>query len=71
MVKNSINNNKKTNNHLSVQLIEHKQKTLTYGIGNPGPGLVQAQKVTGLKSYHSLVIAFFYFFIQIYRFFQS
>jgi hypothetical protein len=36
-VNNSTNINK-TNNHLSPQLTEHK-KTMTYGIGNLGPGL--------------------------------
>jgi hypothetical protein len=34
MVSNSTNINK-TNNHLSPQTIEHKKKTMTYGIGNP------------------------------------
>ena len=35
----------KTNNHLSLQIIEHKKKTMTCDAGNPGPGLSQAQKV--------------------------
>jgi hypothetical protein len=34
----------KTNNHLSTQLIEHKKKTTTYGVVNPGLSLGQAQK---------------------------
>ena len=34
MVSNSTNINK-TNTHLSPQTIEHKKKTMTYGIGNP------------------------------------
>ena len=29
---------------LSTQIIEHK-KNITYGIGNPGPGLGQVQKM--------------------------
>ena len=43
MVNNS-NNINKTNNHLSIQIIEHKKNTMTYGIGNIGPGLGQVQK---------------------------
>jgi hypothetical protein len=42
-VNNSTNINK-TNNHLSPQLTEHK-KTMTYGIGNLGPGLWQTQNL--------------------------
>jgi hypothetical protein len=38
MVNNSININK-TNNHISPHIIEHKNKIMTYGIGNQGPGL--------------------------------
>ena len=34
---------KKPNNHLSPQTIKHK-KEHPYGIGNPDPGLGQAQK---------------------------
>jgi hypothetical protein len=39
---NNSNNINKTNNHLSPQLIEQKN-TMIYDIGNPGPGLGQAQ----------------------------
>jgi hypothetical protein len=38
--------NIKTNNHFSLQLIEkkkRKKKAATYDVGNPGPGLGQAQ----------------------------
>jgi hypothetical protein len=42
MVNNSTDINKK-NNHLSHQSTEHKE-TMTYDIGNPGPGLGQPQK---------------------------
>jgi hypothetical protein len=48
MVNNS-NNINKTNNHLSTQNIEHKKKTITYGIGNSGPGLGQAQQCGRVK----------------------
>ena len=43
VVVNNFTNINKTNNYLSPQITEHK-KTVTYGIGNPGPGLRQAQK---------------------------
>jgi hypothetical protein len=43
MVNNSTNITK-TNNHFSIQIIEHKKNTMTYGIGNLGPGLGQAKK---------------------------
>jgi len=39
----------KTNNHFSPHTTEHKSKTITYGIGNLGPGLGQAQNATGLN----------------------
>ena len=39
----------KTNNHLSHQLIKHKKNTMTYDVGNPGPGLRESQKYGGLK----------------------
>jgi len=48
MVNNLININK-TNNHLSLQIIEHKKKTTTYNIGNPGSDLGQAQTCGGVK----------------------
>jgi hypothetical protein len=31
-------------NYSSSKIIEHKKKTMTYGVGNPGPDLRQAQK---------------------------
>jgi hypothetical protein len=37
------------NNHLSPQLIEHKKKTATCIIWNPGPCLGQAQKCDRVK----------------------
>ena len=44
MVNNSTNINK-TNNHLSSQLNSlNTDKTTTYYVGNPGPGLGQAHK---------------------------
>ena len=54
IVNNSININiNKTNNHLSPQIIEHTMiltVILTYDVGNPGPGLEQAQKCVWVKS---------------------
>ena len=47
---NSSTNIKNRNNHISPQLTEHKKKgTSTYVIGNPGPGLRQAQKCGRIK----------------------
>jgi len=43
-----VNNSNNTNN-FSPQTIEHNKKTKTYGIGNPGPDLGQAQKCGGVK----------------------
>ena len=43
MVNNSTIINK-VNNHLSPSLTEHKKNTTAYDVGNPGPGLRQAQK---------------------------
>ena len=40
MINNSTKINK-TNNHLSHLIIGH-EKTTTFDVGNPGPGLVQA-----------------------------
>ena len=45
-----VNNSTKiniTNNDLSPQTTEHK-KTMAYVVGNPNPGLGQAQKCGGL-----------------------
>jgi hypothetical protein len=47
MVNNSTNT-KKTNNHLSPLLTEHK-KTMAYDIGNPGSSLGQAPKCGRVK----------------------
>jgi len=38
----------KTNNHLSPSLTEYK-KIMTYGLGNAGPDLSQAQTCGGIK----------------------
>ena len=38
----------KTNNHLSPSLTEYK-KIMTYGVGNAGPDLSQAQTCGGVK----------------------
>ena len=48
MVNNSTDINK-TNNHLSPQLIEHKNKNMTYDIGNLSPYLGKAQKCGRVK----------------------
>ena len=39
----------KTNNYLPSQFTEHKKNT-TYDVGNPSPGLGQAQKCGGVKT---------------------
>jgi hypothetical protein len=49
MINNSTNIIK-TNNHLSPSLTDHEEKTMTHDVGNPGPGLRQAQKFSVLKS---------------------
>jgi hypothetical protein len=49
MVNNSTNINK-TNNHLSLQInMLNIKKTMTYDVGNPGPGLELAQKCGEVK----------------------
>jgi hypothetical protein len=49
MVNNSTNINK-TNNHLSLQInTVNIKKTMTYDVGNPGPGLKLAQKCGEVK----------------------
>jgi hypothetical protein len=49
MVINSTNINK-TNNHLSPQInTVNIKKTMTYDVGNPGPGLELAQKCGEVK----------------------
>ena len=41
---NNFTNINKTNNHLPPHIMEQELNTTTYGIGNPGPRLRQAQK---------------------------
>jgi hypothetical protein len=41
---NNFTNINKMNHYLSPQIIEHKKKTMTYGVINPGTVLGQAQK---------------------------
>jgi hypothetical protein len=50
MVNNSTNINK-TNNYLSPETIEHKFKTMTYGVEKPGLGFKweRHKKVAGLN----------------------
>jgi len=52
MVTNSTNINK-TNNLpiILTQLTEHKEKTTTYDVGNPGAGLRQVQKTLLYPAY--------------------
>jgi hypothetical protein len=45
IINNSININKRN----SPQNILSTKKTMTYDVGNPGPGLEQAQKCDGVK----------------------
>jgi hypothetical protein len=42
-----VNNFNKENNHLSLNT--HTQKTMTYDVGNPSPGLEQAQQCGRVK----------------------
>ena len=46
---------KKQNNHLSPQIIEHK-KTITCDVGNPDPGLGQTQRYDGVKLVNGITI---------------
>jgi hypothetical protein len=39
----------KTNNHLSSHTIVNTKKGQQHGVGNPGPGLEQAHKCSGVK----------------------
>jgi hypothetical protein len=41
----------KTNNHLSPQLTEHQVKTITFDVGNPGPGLGQTRTCCRINIY--------------------
>jgi len=52
MVNNSTNSNK-TNNQLSSSLTKYK-KTMTYDVGNQGPGLGQAQKCGRVKQVNEI-----------------
>ena len=61
MINNSTNIIK-TNNHLSPSLTDHEEKTMTHDVGNPGPGLRQAQKFSVLKS---VSVNFAYFSIYL------
>jgi len=45
---NNFTNINKTNNHLSPSVTEQKE-TMTYDVGNPGPGLRQATQVAELN----------------------
>jgi len=54
MVINSTNTNKTystTTSHLNSL---NTQKTTTYDVGNPGPGLGQAQKCGGITSFNGI-----------------
>ena len=47
------------NNIEKKPTIEREEKATTYGVGNPGPGLVQVHKCGGVKStLFSLLITF-------------
>jgi hypothetical protein len=54
MVNNSTNFNK-ANNHISLQLIEHRK---FHNAGNPGPDLRQAQKCGGVKTVNFQIVKF-------------
>ena len=43
MVYNSTNINKKNTKHLILTYLTEHKKTMTYDVGNPGPGVGQAQ----------------------------
>jgi hypothetical protein len=45
-----VNNSNKMNYHLSLLINEHKEKIIAYHVGNPNPGLGQAQKCGGFKT---------------------
>ena len=48
-MKYNFTNINKTNNYLfSPSLIEYKKRTMTYVVGNPGPGLGQPQMVCSM-----------------------
>jgi len=53
IVSNSANISR-TNNNLSPQIIEHKQRTRMYTDENPGPGLRQAQTRGGIKQVNDI-----------------
>ena len=49
MVNNSNKISTKQTTTCQLKNIEHKKKTITYGIGNSGPGLGQAQQCGRVK----------------------
>ena len=51
MMKNSTNINKTINSHLNSLNIN---KIMTYGMGNPDPGLGQAQKYGSIKQVNGI-----------------
>jgi hypothetical protein len=52
MVNNSTNLNR-TNNYLSLQIIEHRKKLTTYDVGNPTPGSGEAHKIVLARERHT------------------
>jgi hypothetical protein len=52
---NDFTNINKTKNHVSSQILEQKNKTTTYEVGNPGPGWGQAQKCGGVKPVNGII----------------
>ena len=57
MVNNSTNINE-TNNHFLPEIIENEKKSMTYDIGNPCPGLGQAQKCGRVTLVNGMCIYF-------------
>jgi hypothetical protein len=49
MVYNSTNINKKNTKHLILAYLTEHKKTMTYDVGNPGPGVGQAQHLAALS----------------------
>jgi hypothetical protein len=54
MVYNSTNINKKNTKHLILTYLTEHKKTMTYDVGNPGPGLGQAQQCGGVKTVNGI-----------------
>jgi hypothetical protein len=68
VVNNTININN-TNNHPYLKSL-NTQKNTTYGVGNPGPGLGQAQKCGGVKPVNVIpfmYVHFLFFFLSLDR----